>query len=247
MTGLFRPSLRGLAILLLTVAGLLALAACSDEPELIGTDMEGQQAPPFTLLDHRGDVVRLSDFQGQAVALTFIFTNCPDVCPLIVNRMRLAYESLPEDVQENVALLAITVDPERDTPEVMREYSETRGVADIPTWHALTADRESLEPLWEAYFVAPGEPIPADPEVVAAIEEGEHDPEEFLDEQEQADASGEDHDHGAEPDAEEDGTAYWLAHTDVIYFIDTNGDTQALLRGDYSEEDLAHNLRILAP
>jgi protein SCO1 len=237
----------------MVAAGMGVLASCRDQPELIGTDMEGQQAPPFMLVDHRGQTVQLSDFEGKAVAMTFIFTNCPDVCPLIVNRMRLAYEDLPDDTKENVALVAITVDPERDTVEALREYSETRGMGDIDNWYALTADLATLEPLWQAYFVTPGERYPADPEIVAAMESGEHDPEEFAEEQESGEGSagdptGDDHDHddhGAND--EEEGTAYWLAHTDVMYFIDPEGKVQVLLRGDYTPEDLANNLKILAP
>jgi protein SCO1 len=243
MIGNLAPRLRLLTTVSVLLAGLLILASCRGEPELIGTDMEGQQAPPFHLIDHRGQEVRLSDLQGKAVALTFIFTNCPDVCPLIVNRMRLAYEDLPDNTKENVALVAITVDPERDTVEAMREYSETRGVGGIENWYALTAPLEVLEPLWEAYFVTPGERYPADPDIVAAMEAGEHDPEKFMEDQQSGQES--DHDHGNGED--EDGTAYWLAHTDVIYFIDPDGLVQVLLRGDYTSEDLVHNLRILAP
>jgi AcrR family transcriptional regulator len=90
-------------------------------------------------------------------------------------------------------------------------------------------------------------------EIVEAMESGEHDPEEFVEGQESAEGSADeptsdDHahdDHGASD--EEEGTAYWLAHTDVMYFIDPEGKVQVLLRGDYTPEDLANNLKILAP
>jgi protein SCO1/2 len=175
-------SLQVTTLISILVALWLILASCSEDPELIGTDMESQQAPPFTLIDHRGETVQLSDLRGKAVAMTFIFTNCPDVCPLIINRMSMAYEQVPDDKKDDIAMVAITVDPERDDPETMAEYLESRSVPDLENWYGLTGDLETLEPIWQAYFVTPGERFPADPEVQEAIEAGEHDHEEFIEE-----------------------------------------------------------------
>jgi protein SCO1 len=231
--------------LLSILAGLMLLiSACSGEPELIGTDMESEQAPPFTLTDHRGETVTLDDLNGKAVAMTFIFTNCPDVCPLLINRMDMAYEQVPEDKRDGIAMVAITVDPERDDPETMGEYLQSRGVVDIDRWYGLTGDIETLEPIWEAYFVTPGAQYPADPEVQAAIDAGEHDHEEFM--EEGLDKPAEHDDHDTTPE-EDENTAYWLAHTDVIYVIDPDGLVRVLMRSGDSPEDLAHNLEILAP
>lgn len=58
-----------------------------DEPALIGIELDPQPAPDFQLTDHRGQPVDLSDFRGRAVALTFISTDCPDVCPLTAMNM----------------------------------------------------------------------------------------------------------------------------------------------------------------
>jgi protein SCO1 len=225
------------------MALLLALAACR-EPELIGTDMDSQPAPPFTLTDHRGQTVSLNDLEGRAVALTFIFTNCPDVCPLIVNRMKRAYDELPENVRDDVALVAITVDPERDTPEVMSEYSEKQGLGDNASWYALTGDLATLQNVWRAYYVTPGERYPAE---IPSNDNDDH----------AHDDDSDDHSHGHGDDDEDAGDgeqtvneddteAYWLAHTDVIYIIDPEGRVRVLLRSEATPEDLAHNLRALA-
>lgn len=232
---------------LLVVFGLI-IASCSGEPELIGTDMDEQEAPPFELIDHRGETVTQDDLEGRAVALTFIFTNCPDVCPLIINRMSVAYEQLPDDKKDGVAMVAITVDPERDDPEAMAEYLETRDVPDPDNWYGLTADITTLEPIWAEYAVTPGEQYPADPEVQEAIDAGEHDHEEFIEEQEQAspdaqEPNGEDSQH----QEEDENTAYWLAHTDVIYVIDDEGRVRVIMRSGDSPDDIAHNLEVLAP
>lgn len=241
-----RHSFRTTGLLAIVIGLFLVIAACSEEPELIGTDMESQEAPPFTLIDHRGDTVEKSDLRGKAVAMTFIFTNCPDVCPLIINRMSVAYEQLPDDKKDGVAMVAVTVDPERDDPETMADYLQSRSVPDPDNWYGLTGDIETLEPIWEAYFVTPGEQYPADPEVQAAIDAGEHDHEEFieegLDESDETETDGHDSEH-----EEGENTAYWLAHTDVIYVIDPDGNVQVLMRSGDSPDDLAHNLEILAP
>jgi protein SCO1 len=236
-------SLRMTTLIGILVAMGFVLAACSEDPELIGTDMESQQAPPFTLIDHRGETVQLSDLRGKAVAMTFIFTNCPDVCPLIINRMSMAYEQVPDDKKDGIAMVAITVDPERDDPETMAEYLENRSVPDPENWYGLTGDLDTLEPIWQAYFVTPGERYPADPDVQAAIEAGEHDHEEFIEEGlDDSDEHRHDDEHQHE---EEENTAYWLAHTDVIYAIDWDNKVRVLMRSDDSPEDLAHNLEIL--
>jgi protein SCO1 len=235
---------RTFGLLGLFAALMLGITACSDEPQLIGTDMESQPAPPFTLTDHRGDTVTLDDLNGKVVAMTFIFTNCPDVCPLIINRMNLAYEQLPDNKRDGIAMVAVTVDPERDDPDTLAEYLQSRRVTDMDRWYGLTGDLETLEPIWEAYFVTPGQQYPADPEVQAAIDAGEHDHEEFMDEGLDEPAEHDDHDTTHE---EDETTAYWLAHTDVIYVIDSEGLVRVLMRSDDSPEDLAHNLEILAP
>jgi protein SCO1 len=239
-----RPVLLILVFALLIV-GAFAFIFWPDEPELIGTDMEAQQAPSFTLIDHRGQTVSLEDFRGKATVLTFIFTNCPDVCPLVVNQLRTAYEELPEDKQENVALVAITLDPERDSVDVMREYSETRGVGHLDNWYALTADYETLEPIWTSYFVTPGEQYTADPEIVAAMEAGEHDHESFIEDIESGEYVAPESDDHSEHD--DHGDNYWLAHVDVIYILDPETRVRVLLRSDAGPDAIAHNLRVLAP
>ncbi len=109
-----------------------------------------QQAPDFTLTDHNGQTQQLSSFRGRPVALTFVYTNCIDICPLIAWNMHLAYEQLGGDANK-IALLAVTVDPERDTPAQMRAFSETRQLTN--QWHFLTGVRPALERVWRAYGI----------------------------------------------------------------------------------------------
>jgi protein SCO1/2 len=144
-----------LALIAVTV-GLVAAFGNDDDAKLTGTILDESPAPDFTLTDHRGETVSLGDFEGRAVALTFIYTNCPDVCPLTAENLRAAYDLLDEETQDDVALLAVTVDPERDTAGALQAFSDRHRLGDNPNWHALTGDQAALEAVWSAYGIDPG-------------------------------------------------------------------------------------------
>lgn len=151
------PSLAAGTLLLALVSLLAArLALGIGETDLIGTDLGKRPAPGFTLTDHRGRTVSLTDFRGKAAALTFIFTNCTDVCPVIARTFQTAYDGLPKDAQDDIVLLAVTIDPERDTEEALQAFSAKHNLASNPNWFALRADRATLEPIWASYGIHPG-------------------------------------------------------------------------------------------
>lgn len=151
------PLLVGAALLVLATLALTSgVAARIPFPGagavLVGTNLGGHPAPDFQLPDAHGKVVRLQDFRGKTVALTFIYTDCPDVCPLIAQKFRVARGQLGSDVNR-VALVAITVDPETDTPGRIAAYTEAMGMTG--RWWFLTGSRQELQPIWAAYGVAP--------------------------------------------------------------------------------------------
>lgn len=104
----------------------------------------------FRLTDQRGQVVALSDFRGKAVALTFIYTHCPDVCPLIAANMGQAYRQLG-DVAKRVALVAVSVDPKGDTPASIQEFLKAHRVEGMLTY--LHGSFAQLRPVWAHYYV----------------------------------------------------------------------------------------------
>jgi len=81
----------------------------------------------FSLTSHTGDTVSLSDYRGNVIVLFFGYTHCPDVCPLTLHEMARTHDALG-DQAESVSFLFISVDGERDTPEWLGKYLETRGV-----------------------------------------------------------------------------------------------------------------------
>jgi protein SCO1/2 len=74
-------------------------------------------APPFALTSQDSKPVALADFRGRAVALSFIYTGCPDICPMLMQKMVDVQDTLGTDFGTKVAFVSITLDPERDTPE----------------------------------------------------------------------------------------------------------------------------------
>ncbi len=122
---------------------------------LVGTNLGAEAAPGFTLLDQQGKEVALSDLKGKTVALTFLYSSCPDICPVITNKFGTVHDALGERARA-VAFVAVTVDPERDTTARLRQYLEAQGLAGKMLF--LTGDRAQLEAVWDAYHILVSRP-----------------------------------------------------------------------------------------
>ena len=101
----------------------LLVAACSpDAPKFRGTDITGADfGKELALTGHDGKPRTLADFRGKVVVLFFGYTHCPDVCPTTLVEMAEVMKKLGKDAAR-VQVLFVTVDPERDTPEVLGQY-----------------------------------------------------------------------------------------------------------------------------
>lgn len=104
--------------------------------------------PDFTLTDHEGAPVNLSDLAGQPTMLTFGFTNCPDICPLTLNEYRLIHQDLGE-VAEAMNFVFVSVDGTRDTPQVLQRYFDVHGVAEFMI--GMTGPETDVRALGEDY------------------------------------------------------------------------------------------------
>lgn len=106
-----------------TIICSLALVACDGGgPQFRSTDITGvPYGRTLELSDHTGKPRRLEDWRGKVVVLFFGFTQCPDVCPTTLAEIAQAVRSLGADA-ERVQVLMVSVDPERDTPEVLAKY-----------------------------------------------------------------------------------------------------------------------------
>jgi protein SCO1/2 len=109
-------------------------------------------APEFTLISQDGARVSLGDFRGKVVAVTFIFTSCPDTCPLLTAKMAQVQDELGSEFGTKIAFVSITVDPERDTPEVLKQYAQNFD-ANLAGWTFLTGDPVVLHEVERSYGV----------------------------------------------------------------------------------------------
>jgi protein SCO1/2 len=119
-----------------------------------------QPTPDFTLTDQSGRKVSMSDQRGKLVLVTFLYTNCPDVCPLITQNLNQALQMLGPK-RDDVRVLAVSVDPGGDTPENVDKYAKAHHL--LPEFHYLTGTRAELMQVWKDYDVAA---VARDPELV---------------------------------------------------------------------------------
>jgi protein SCO1/2 len=127
-----------LSSLLLCLA--LLLAGCSEPKKFSGTDLSMVDwGKDFSLTDHTGQPRRLADFRGKVVVLFFGYTQCPDVCPTTLSTLRDVMSLLGEDAKR-VQVLFATVDPARDTQQLLAQY--------VPAFHpsflGLYADEKTI-------------------------------------------------------------------------------------------------------
>ena len=104
------------------IVSLALLAGCGGQPKFKSTDITGADyGKTLELTDHNGKPRHLQDFRGKAVVLFFGFTRCPDVCPTTLADTAQALKSLGP-LADRVQVLMVTVDPERDKPDVLKSY-----------------------------------------------------------------------------------------------------------------------------
>lgn len=137
-----RPLLmRGLAAVALACTALLG--ACDVKPKFINTDITGSALnAPFKLKDLTGQERTLESYKGQVVAMFFGYTHCPDVCPVTLQQWAQVKQALGQK-GEALQVIFVSVDPKRDTPELLRNYIPRFD----PSFQALTGTEEELQPL----------------------------------------------------------------------------------------------------
>lgn len=110
-------------------------------------------APRFALITQEGEQLTLRDLGGKVVLVNFVYTSCPDVCPLATAKFhRLQHLLRARGLQGQVFLLSITTDPAIDTPSVLKEYGRRSGV-DFSFWTFLTGTSEQITQVWEGFGV----------------------------------------------------------------------------------------------
>jgi cytochrome oxidase Cu insertion factor (SCO1/SenC/PrrC family) len=172
-----RQSIPALSLVILMISATLSGAA--PHATLKGNVFsQPWPASDFTLTDQHGRPFRMADTRGKVVVLTFIYTHCTDFCPFVALKLREAGKLLSSD-QGKCVLVAVSTDPERDTPQVCAQYSRAIGMFD--SWHFVTGRLPTLQKVWKSYFISvekeqvkPGAAVtakPADPQEEKAIQD----------------------------------------------------------------------------
>jgi protein SCO1 len=136
-------------------------AAAEPPPTFAGAALQPPKAiPDFSLGDAHGREISMSEQRGKLVLVTFIYTHCPDVCPLITQNLNEALGQLG-DARKDIRVLAISVDPRGDTAKAVRAYEKLHHL--VPEFHYLIGSKPELLRVWKAYGVAA---VASDPELV---------------------------------------------------------------------------------
>ena len=136
------------AVLVVAAGALLALAVRETPRGAAGTALASAIGGPFRLIDQNGKAVSDADLKGKWQLVFFGYTHCPDTCPTALNEIALALDQLGVK-RDEVEIVFITVDPERDTPEVMKSYVQSFDAPII----ALTGSPDAVAQAAKAYRV----------------------------------------------------------------------------------------------
>jgi protein SCO1 len=143
----------------LRAALCLAMSLFLATAPLMAHDVGGDQrlpvigpAPPFTLTSQEGKPVALADLRGKVLAVTFIYTGCPDICPLVTQKMVDVQNALGTEFGKKIDFVSITLDPEHDTPAVLEDYAKSFG-AKPNGWMFLTGSLAAIRDVTHRYGV----------------------------------------------------------------------------------------------
>jgi protein SCO1/2 len=135
----------GIGLLLVAAAGAVRIALDARDESL----PVYMTVPDWPFVDQEGRTFWLGQTRGKVVVLAMFYTYCPDICPLITARMHeLQKQVAAEGLSDQVLFVSITLDPERDTPKVLRRYAQARKV-DFTNWVFLTGDPSTIHQLTE--------------------------------------------------------------------------------------------------
>jgi cytochrome oxidase Cu insertion factor (SCO1/SenC/PrrC family) len=111
------------------------------------------EAPQFELTNQDREAVSLAGFRGNVVILTAVYASCPHTCPVILNQAKAAIAELSNEEREDLRVIAVTMDPEHDSPDVLRELAKNHGMQSS-LYHLVTGDPADVERLLDRMQIA---------------------------------------------------------------------------------------------
>jgi protein SCO1 len=139
-------------ILALLAAPVLSHIPIPPKKNEIGRRESSTPAPSFTLIDQSGKQFHFNPGAGKIVLVTFVYTTCPDVCPLFTAKLASIQRILEQEKRDDYLFLTITTDPARDTPAKMKDYANAFHV-DFQRWLFLSGNRQALSEVWKDFGV----------------------------------------------------------------------------------------------
>jgi protein SCO1/2 len=121
----------------------------SDKLAYVMLNGERRKVPHFSFINQDSIVISNEDYKGKVYVVDFFFTSCPSICPLMSKNLVELQDEFREF--DNFGLASFTINPENDTPRVLKEYAERYGITDMD-WHLLTGDLEQVYDLANAGF-----------------------------------------------------------------------------------------------
>ena len=142
-----------ISLILITGAGFYILSRPEESQPYQGVELS-DAAPDFRLIDQNGDPISLSNFRDKVVVLTFMDSQCEDVCPLTSAHLIQAYEGLDQSEAAQVVFLAVNVNIDANEVTDVSLATKNWRLDQIPNWHFLTGSVEELTSVWSEYGVA---------------------------------------------------------------------------------------------
>ena len=130
-------------IIIANIITISIISSCRADFEVI----ENLENCNYKLLDSDSNKIVFPELLGENFGVIgYIFTNCPDICPLTTNNMRLAQDKLKEENIEGVLFISISFDPEVDEPSVLKDFAKIRNL-DLSNWKFLTGNKQNVDSL----------------------------------------------------------------------------------------------------
>ena len=125
--------------------------AGSTKSDLVFLEINGvpKKVPQFEFVNQNGDTISNKDYEGKVYVAEFFFTTCPTICPRM-NRNLVQIQNTFEEF-ENFGVASFTINPEYDTPKVLKEYADNYGITN-PNWHLMTGEQEDIYELANVGF-----------------------------------------------------------------------------------------------
>jgi protein SCO1/2 len=111
------------------------------------------EAPQFALINQLRETVGPAEFKGNVIILTAVYASCPHTCPLILSQAKGAIAELSPEEREGLRLIAVTMDPENDSPDVLQKLAQNHGMQP-PLYHLVTGASADVEPLLDRMEIA---------------------------------------------------------------------------------------------